>query len=466
MRLGNLWRERGPELILLFCGIAIRFSMLLTFPVEEGYDFPFHWQVVEHVEQHGAMPPPTFNVSAYHQPLFYFIAAGLKHIGFSMQAVALFSVLCGAVRLVLIARGLERYVPESRLARRIALLVAAFFPPSIHLDAMVQSEPLSNLLATVAMLLAPRLLEGPLGRRWRAAAWLGLVLGIELLTKISGFALIAAFGLGALCELALRAEAGLSGRVKRAAPWLLTLALAAGISGWHFVGSYRRTGSVAPTSFELSQAGMMARHRHLPVLARRPISFVVGWSWSIYGWPYYPSAAQPPERSHFFPVLLASTFSDYYNFAYCPTPRPGEPDLKANGRAGPRPACLWFSRASVVGGTAVALATVLGWFAALVWLWRRRAYERLVLLFVPAVALAAALYFSIKYPIDPMGVTKGAYLQFAAPPLYALFGVAVAWLWQRRRGRPLAVLCLAGLAPVILYTLYARVAVPLLDWLR
>ena len=47
-----------------------------------------------------------------------------------------------------------------------------------------------------------------------------------------------------------------------------------------------------------------------PYLDRRTLGFFVGWSNSIFEYPYFPSA-----RSRFLPVLIASTFVDYYNFS-------------------------------------------------------------------------------------------------------------------------------------------------------
>jgi len=52
----------------------------------------------------------------------------------------------------------------------------------------------------------------------------------------------------------------------------------------------------------------------------------------------------------------------------------------------------------------------------------------------------------------------GAYLQFTAPVLCALFGVGVAWMWRRggRRWRAAAVTSLGALALVAAYSLQAR----------
>ena len=78
------------------------------------------------------------------------------------------------------------------------------------------------------------------------------------------------------------------------------------------------------------------------------------------------------------------------------------------------------------------------------------------MLAVPVLAVVGQLHFAVKYPIDSEGMVKAIYLQFAAAPLCATFGVAVAWLWRRRRARILAVVELAAVAAVAVYAIACR----------
>ena len=103
------------------------------------------------------------------------------------------------------------------------------------------------------------------------------------------------------------------------------------------------------------------------------------------------------------------------------------------------PAGVTLGCMSVVAGTAIALVTVIAWFAAVRALWRRREDgepdPRFALLLAPLGALIGQIHFATKYPNDNFGPIKGAYLQFVAPVLCALFGVGVAWMWRRARWR-------------------------------
>jgi hypothetical protein len=117
---------------------------------------------------------------------------------------------------------------------------------------------------------------------------------------------------------------------------------------------------------------------------------------------------------------------------------------------------------SVVGGTVIALVTMIAWFGTWRRLWRRREDgepdPRLALLIPPLIALVGLIHFVTKYPNDNFGPIKGTYLQFTAPVLCALFGVGVAWMWRRggRVWRAAAVVALGGLALVTAYSLHAR----------
>jgi hypothetical protein len=107
----------------------------------------------------------------------------------------------------------------------------------------------------------------------------------------------------------------------------------------------------------------------------------------------------------------------------------------------------------------IALATAVAWLWVCARAWRRRAYGELVLLAAPLGALLGCLHFVIAYPLDNQGVIKGYYMQFASAPLVGLFGLAVDEMWRQRGARrALAVLLLAAVAPVALYTLYCRLS--------
>ena len=84
--------------------------------------------------------------------------------------------------------------------------------------------------------------------------------------------------------------------------------------------------------------------------------------------------------------------------------------------------------------------------------WRRQDFGQLALLAAPLLAVAGLLHFAISFPWDDSGVLKAHYLQFAAAPFSAVFGVALSWCWQRWVTRPVALVGLASTALVAAYT--------------
>ena len=101
-------------------------------------------------------------------------------------------------------------------------------------------------------------------------------------------------------------------------------------------------GQPVPTGYEGAVKGLQAPYERIPYFYRRPIAFYLGWNLPIYVHPLYPTALKPAPR--FFPVLLASTFNDYYVYNYSRRRQvSGGPALGL--RRGRHVGCLWSWRA-------------------------------------------------------------------------------------------------------------------------
>jgi hypothetical protein len=117
---------------------------------------------------------------------------------------------------------------------------------------------------------------------------------------------------------------------------------------------------------------------------------------------------------------------------------------------------------AMIGGTIIFAATLLTWFAVT---WRavqRRDMSMLALMIVPFVGTAATMHFSTSFPVDGLGIIKGAYLNFVAPSLYALFGLSVAWAKSAWHRWPILVALLAALYFVAAYSIECRLHVRIL----
>jgi hypothetical protein len=454
-------RGHLPELAIFLVGVLLRASMSWSYDQSWTYDADGHWAVIVWMLEHHRVPPVEAVLHAFHPPLYYATAAFLHAHGVSREGLAWVSIACGSLRLAIIWVGLELYLPASRVARLAALSLAAVLAASVHLDGMVYPEAMSGLWVAAALLLVPLAFRAPPARRWRWAAAAGVLLGLGMLTKISCVVAVGSIGAAALLEFAFSGVPWRQ-RVLRALPWAGMLAIILVISGWYFARNVRDYGRPFVTSFDLpSQHWLVAPVENVPVLDRRSLGFFVQWDPAVYVWPYYPAGVLPYSR--FFPVAVASTFVDYWNFSFSgldpATPAPMHDWLQNRPIT---PTLLTASQYAVVGGTLIFIATLAGWgFAA----WsavRRRDFGLMALLMVPALTLASALQFATAQPVDHYGVVKGVYLQFGAPPLHAAFGVAVAWASRARWRWPLFSMLLGALWLVAAYTVWCRLRLPIL----
>lgn len=451
--------HRKLEAALFGTGVVLRSSMWFNYKAGWAYDYQGHSELIAWIVEHGRVPPIDATFEAFHPPLYYAAAATLTALGVQAQDLMWLSIGAGCVRLALIWAGLELFLPASRVARLSALGLAAIIPVSIHLEGMNYPEAMSGMWNAAALLVAPFVFRSSGKSRLRWAALLGVLLGLAMLTKISATVLIASLGLAAVLEF-LYSGVPWKTRSLRLLTWAGSITVCLAICGWYFARNVRDHGRPFVTSFELpSQRGLVAESNRKPYLDRRTAGYYVGWDSAVFSLPYYPTAIAPHPR--FFPVALSSTFGDYWNYSFSSV-EPAEPTgLVANSRA-LTPEVLQASRYSVAGGMVIMLASLAAWFGIVASVWRKRDFGLLALCIVPVATVGAALHFATAYPVDTFGVVKGAYLQFGAPPLFGIFGVAVAWAARQRLRWPLLFALLAAVWLVASYTLYCRLRIPIL----
>ncbi len=440
-------RQLWPELALITLGIALRVSMNASYDVRWSYDYGDHRAYIAWLAHHFSWMPLELSRAAYHPPLYYAIAALAVRAGAGLQQLGWISIASGSARLALILYGVQRWLPGNRPAHLAALAIAAVLPVSVHTDGMLTNEALNGLVCTAATLLAARYFAGDVAHRWRRGAELGAVIGLALLVKVSALVILGAVALMVAVE-ALRLH-----DAARARPFVAVVVAAALVSGAWFAHCRVAHGKWILSGFDGVDAYRTAGRLDKPYWRRRPPHFYLGFSPRVFVAPYSPTGIQP--RAEFATPLFASTFIDYYNFGYAPYPADLDSEVRGNYKPLRRDV-LALSRLSIAGGALVAVATLAGWLGCVVFCWRRREHALLVMLALPALAVLGQLHFSVYYPIDSEGMIKGAYLQFAAAPLCATFGVAVAWLWRRRRTRALAIVELAAVGAIAVYAIACR----------
>jgi 4-amino-4-deoxy-L-arabinose transferase-like glycosyltransferase len=458
MNVSKWIRDRLPECSIFAIGVLLRLTMVWRYRADCGYDAYEHWRYVEWLIQHGSLPPLAELIEAFHPPLYYTAAAGLVEMGATQQGVTWLSIACGTARLALIWCGIEWYL-HRRWARTTALALAAVLPASIHVDGMVYAEPMSGMFSVAAMLLWLRMFRATGRRRWLLACALGFVFGLGLLTKISILVPLLALATGVILGLLMPpGPVDWRARFRNLLPWSATIVICLAVAGWFYARNLAHYHKPFLTSFDTAQKFVVADSNNMPYLDRRTLGFIFSWDMSVYRLPYYPMGLQPNPR--FFPVALASTFVDYYNYCFSGllTSHRIEGTLGANSR--PLTSRLvGLSRGSIIGGTIILLGTLAAWAVCLPKTYFRKDWGLFAVLLVPLLTILFALHFAVQYPRDDYGVIKGAYMQFGAAPLYAMFGVAVDWARSERRRLPIFAILLLGLGGVSAYTFCCRTGV-------
>lgn len=449
---------RRIEVAVFLLGMLLRLSMVWNYEANWSFDSDDHWEVVRWIAERGRVPPPEAAVEAFHPPLWYSMSAWLLNHGVAREQMVWVSLLFGTIRLAIIWIGLELYVKGSRLARVTGLTLAAVMYATVHIDGMVYTEALSCLLNAMAMLLVPIVFRRRPMERWPMTLGLGVIYGLAILTKISSVATITAVGLAVVIEF-FHSRRSLSERVSRALPWVAIPIVVTAMSGWYYARNVREYGRPFITSFDLpSQHYLVEEAEKHAYLDRRTLGFILGWDKSVYIYPFSQPGIGPNPR--FFPVAIASAFQDFWGYAFqgyvAPIPKPGEPRVVRSLRS-----YVNVGRIAVMGGTVIFGATVVAWLCSWRRLWKSMDIGRIALLLFPFAVTLAALHFTITCPADGHGVTKGVYLMYGAPPLFGLFGIAVAWTQRRRERWPLFVGLLVALALVAAYTLDCRLGLRL-----
>lgn len=446
--LARLRSRVSLETLLFVLGVGLRLRLQDSYDPRWGWDSAPHLQYVEHVYEQRGLPALSAFRTSYNPPLYYVLAALLYGVRRRVEDIQLIGITAGIVTLVVIWIGLRRTFPKEALARSAGLGLAAVLPAAIHSQGMLGNEALLGAFTAGAMLWVRPLLEREGAARWRAAGIFALLLTAALLVKVSALLLLPPIMAGAVL-MEWRRDRGRASRLLPVVIAVVTpLLVAVPVHARH----YGTSGKIFPTGYDalkVAPSGM-----DVPYLQRRaPRYYVDPCLPTIVDQPQHPACTEPTPR--FWPVLVATTFGDYYNYRYSGAVYDDRPTMLVNGYEIAL-VSLALMRLSVASGLLIAAASAAAAVAAIVGATRRGDVPTLVVLAMPVLALVGQLHHATYYPSDKWGPVKGTYMLFATAPLFLCFGGFVAWAWKKRERKILAVLALTALALVATYSIEAR----------
>lgn len=182
---------------------------------------------------------PQLRYESYQPPLFYLVATPVYWAtGGSLWALRLFNVLLGAGVIALLYRCLELVFPGKALITVSATAFVAFLPMHVAVSAAVNNDIIAELLVVASLLVLlvwmrrhfqPPAGELPTGRL--LLLWLGVLLGLGLLTKVYAYALLP-ICLVTIIAVEVRRAAVPFWQGVQTALWALLPALVLGLPWW------------------------------------------------------------------------------------------------------------------------------------------------------------------------------------------------------------------------------------------
>lgn len=229
----GLWRIALPFLLLCYLGFAGLHAYRAPTGAT-GYqnapDEAAHVAYVRSVAQ-GRLPtaadmqqdPVAYE---WHQPPLYYAIAALFVSG-GYTGLRWVSMVCGAVGIVLIYRTARLLLPDAPLIAIMASGLAALLPGRIAVTSTVNNDALLEVGFSATLLMLCVCLTNGLNL-WRAG-WIGLLLGLSVLTKATALLLLLVILFGFWM---MRQQGERVGELIRSGIWALGVAFA--VSGWWF----------------------------------------------------------------------------------------------------------------------------------------------------------------------------------------------------------------------------------------
>ena len=232
-------------LVVLWGILAI--NNILKVYIDIGMDVQQHYEYIEYVDRLRRIPLAPEGWQMFQSPLYYLISAALWHFSLSrwfdtqtaMLLLRIIPLLCGLLQVELAYRAAKTVFPQTQVLQVWGTIIGGFLPMNLYISQVVGNEPLSGLLSACVLVAGFVMLtsEREVLPEWYFA-FMGLALGLSLLTKVTAVLLILPSGILLIYALHDRGQSPgyISVRV------LEVIGIVIVVSGWYYLRNWIELG--------------------------------------------------------------------------------------------------------------------------------------------------------------------------------------------------------------------------------
>jgi Dolichyl-phosphate-mannose-protein mannosyltransferase len=326
------WWRRNAAILALLAAVGLTLiAWSVIVPAWESADEPTHWAYANYIHDHGALPPDqVLPLAAYEPPLYYVLISPIAGDGGRIQQLigqsgprccaaaandlldnaALHLARLATVVISLLTVLLVYLAAKEATGRRSTGLVAAvlvgLWPEFAFRGMTVSPDALVGMAGAVAAYLIVRGVRR--GFSNRLCTMIGIVIGVAILSKLTGPALLAGACLGIVSERG----ASIRRRVGRLTPLLLAPAM---IAPWLVYNQLRYGAPYAKIGTTLVAAGPVHVHSLFSTyfLVSFPARFILS-SIGLFGWSNLPL---PPLLTAAYGLVIAAVAVGLYSTLRC-----------------------------------------------------------------------------------------------------------------------------------------------------
>ncbi|HXC51672.1 MAG TPA: hypothetical protein VN634_12350 [Candidatus Limnocylindrales bacterium] len=180
--------------VMVLVAAAIRLNNAFVYPFLRGYDGFAHFGYIWFLAEAGRIPLPSAGWEFFQPPGYYASMAALWNLLSGTDAVLRLRIGTAIIAILGLTQAFVAYAivrrafPEKRLVQLLAAGLMLFLPVHLYSAGFIGNENLTAVLSSLSLLALWWTLGG---ESFYRAAVLGLILGVTMLAKFTGFVVVA-----------------------------------------------------------------------------------------------------------------------------------------------------------------------------------------------------------------------------------------------------------------------------------